>query len=313
MADRGRVLQATVAGHDAFWTNPDWDGAAWNVGGDRLWLGPEQNWFWTTRHSHDPADSEVQAGLDPGQWSTVEDGPGYCGVAQRVRVRHLHRNQSAVFDVTRSFTILDLDLPLFQQHVAYRTTASLSVDDGPDGELVSLWSLVQVPNGGVLEFPHVGPTDYRDYFEPVRPDHLGHADDGLTLRITGTSRHKIGLPPWVGNGRMAYSRPVEGGRLVVFRHFEAKPWLPYCDRPQGVDAGAGDAVQAYNDGGQYGGFGEVEHHSPAVVIGGRGAGGGITDDSLTVVGLVAERDWAEWRQAWLLARRLPVVGPEWRR
>ena len=45
LPQRGRVLQVTVAGQDAFWVNPNWTGD-WNVGGDRLWVGPEISWFW---------------------------------------------------------------------------------------------------------------------------------------------------------------------------------------------------------------------------------------------------------------------------
>jgi hypothetical protein len=45
LPERGRVLQIETGGHEAFWNPPEMT-AAWNLGGERLWLGPEASWFW---------------------------------------------------------------------------------------------------------------------------------------------------------------------------------------------------------------------------------------------------------------------------
>lgn len=299
----GRMLQATVAGHDALWRNADWDGTAWNVGGDRLWLGPEVNWFWTTRHSDDPATAVVQEGLDPGAWRVVEQSAGHCFVAQTARVRHLHRGATATFELSRSFHLEDVRLPLFSEHLAYRVEATATAVEAPPGEQASLWTLLQVPNGGVLELPNVPGDGYRHYFGS--PDGiLDDSDDVVSLRITGSQRYKIGVASWATNGRAAYHRAVPGGRLVILHLFSPQPWRPYADRPQ-LAEGDGDALEAYNDGGEFGGFGEVEHHSPALTIGGPDRS--VADTSLTIVGVVAEDDWAAWRQTWLLSPTLPSL------
>jgi len=59
----------------------------------------------------------------------------------------------------------------------------------------------------------------------------------------------------------------------------------------------GDAVQVYNDDGNFGNFGEMEYHTPALVA---GAGNDlIQDTNLTVAGFVARSDWDAWQRRWL--------------
>jgi hypothetical protein len=49
---------------------------------------------------------------------------------------------------------------------------------------------------------------------------------------------------------------------------EVHPERRYCDHPLGTDpAGQGDAIQVFEDGGHYGGYAEIEHHSPAARYG----------------------------------------------
>lgn len=64
-------------------------------------------------------------------------------------------------------------------------------------------------------------------------------------------------------------RPVAGGHVVIEREIDIKPGMPYCDLPRAKTTGPdGDAVQAYNDGGRNGPtYGELQHHTPAVILG----------------------------------------------
>ena len=68
-------------------------------------------------------------------------------------------------------------------------------------------------------------------------------------------------------------------------------------RPLTARGDRGDAVQVYNDGGDLGGFGEMEFHSPALVVG-RG-NDWLQDSCFTVVGFVPARQWRKWTDHWL--------------
>jgi hypothetical protein len=300
---RGRVLQASVRGHDAYWIAPDGEPSDWNVGGDRLWLGPEAAWFWTRLDTFDPETAEVQPALDPGSWRVVELERDRCVVAQEVVLRHQHQAADATFGLVRSFTRIDAEWPGTSDLIAYRTDTVLTVDaSAVTGERVSVWSILQVPNGGSVLVGTYGAPTYRDYFDPTLPELLDTLPGALAFRITGTSRHKIGIPPWNTTGALAYARPVAGGQVVIQRRFAPQPWRAYCDRPLAVPSGQGDAVQVYNDGGEFGGFGEVEFHTAAVPV----APGPIplVDSHVTLVGFVGDDHWPSWRDRF-------VTSPAW--
>jgi len=292
LPSRGRVLQVNAGGADAFWVNPRWTGD-WNVGGDRLWLSPEADFHWATRRV-DFSKYVVPAAVDPGHWKLERQEPGFCQVRQRVAVPHQHQTAKVRGEVTRSFTAVELpDAPGF---VAYRTDTELRLVDGPRGQPVGLWFLLQVPNGGEMIIGCRQRPVFRTHFGsvpgPLRP--VGQGE--LRLRITGDHQYKIGVPHPVVSGRAAYVRPVGRKYLVIARRFFPQPWRAYCDGPLRARGTPGDAVQVFNDSGALGGFGELESHSPALVVG-RGADR-LVDSSLTMVGMVAARDWPRWQRAW---------------
>ncbi|HWO67825.1 MAG TPA: hypothetical protein VNO31_48095 [Umezawaea sp.] len=236
---RGRILQVTVAGVPAFWTNPS--AADWNIGGDRLWLGPERDWFYS---SGGLADHVVPASIDPGPWS---DGPPWS--ADVVLVRRRTGLETHV-GITREVTVLGAGV--------YETRTTVNVHSGLP---VSAWSIVSVPLGGVLELPLADALTYHDYLDPIDPARLEVADGRLSLRLTGDTMTKIGLPPSVVGGPLTYTV----GGLRVERAVTVHPDRTYCDLPIGA-TGQGDAVQVFEDDGHYGGYAELEHHSPAATV-----------------------------------------------
>ncbi len=235
--ERGRVLQVSVDGVDAF-----------TAGGDRLWLSPEWAWYWPDLTSYDPATHHVPPSMDPGSWHIVSDDP--LTVVQDVTLRHLHGGDDVTATVSRSFALADPG----DADVAYAVTARLDVRSGSTP--VGLWSLVQVPRGGVATVP--GAAAARDYFDPTPPGLWSLSPEGLSVRLDGASLFKLGVP---SASSWAYARPVGDRVLTVTRTFAASGG-PYADVPLSALGSPGDGVQVFHDGGLLGGFAECEHHSP---------------------------------------------------
>ncbi|HEY3333012.1 MAG TPA: DUF6786 family protein [Capsulimonadaceae bacterium] len=297
LPDRGRVLQVSMDGHNAFWVNTAPDGG-WNVGGDRLWLGPENDWNWQTTGPADFAKYAVPGAMDPGAWVVVESTDTGCMLRHSGTIRATTSDRALSFTVERSIAIVEEASPrYFSSFIAYQTTNTLHVDDSVAGATADLWILAQVPGGGQLIVGTRMRPEIRHYFGDL-PDSMRTLSHGsISFDITGDHMYKAGIAPEHLTGRMAYARQIDGGRLVLYRKIHPKPWLEYCDRPLESQTPHGDAFQVYNDGGEFGGFGEMEHHSPRVALG--AGAGSVTDTYTTIVGIVTDEDWANWRSFWL--------------
>lgn len=250
----GRVLQVTLQGVPAFWTNPS--ATDWNVGGDRLWLSPERDWFWSGDTSDDLGDHLVPPSIDPGPWRLTSSTGTRAALVMDTMLSNRRTGAETRVEVARDITLLSTA----PDRVMYETRTSVTVHSG---QPVSAWSIVSVPLGGIATAGLSAPLAYRDYLAPIDPARLSGGNH-LSLHLTGETMTKIGLPPDVFAGDLDYTC----GPLRIERTIDVRPDLRYGDLPVGTDpTRQGDVLQIFEDDGHYGGYAELEHHSPVAEVG----------------------------------------------
>lgn len=239
----GRVLQVVLAGEPAFWTAGEPQG--WNVGGDRLWLGPESDWFWSTDDHSDLAAHVVPPEIDPGRW-TARTHDHHTTLTMHADLTHRRTGTITSVRVHRDIDLLATS----PTSVTYRTATTLDVLAGPPGQPVDAWSVLQVPNGGVAEVGLRAPLTYRDHLAPLDPAHITDHGTRATITLTGDAMFKIGFAPETVTGDVTYRH----GAFTIRRVVDVGPDR-YCE----------DAIQIFDDDGHYGDYAELEHHTPAAI------------------------------------------------
>jgi hypothetical protein len=244
----GRILQACVRGRDAFWVAPE--PSDWNLGGDRLWLGPERDWFWRGSGRSDLAQHLVPAAIDPGNWDVVHSSPSRLDLVLTATLVDRNTGAPTSVVVERHITV-HADT---RYVVDYETETVVHVQSG---QPVDAWSILQVPLGGVLEIGVTGHFSFRDHLpSPVDPSRFALSPGLAAISLTGYHMSKVGLTPSVATGLLRYTRPG----LVIERHIDVHPGGDYLDGPYHH---TGDVIQVFEDDGHYGGYAELEHHSTA--------------------------------------------------
>lgn len=269
-----------LSGNNLFWMNdavfkPEFwkDGPEWNAGGLRTWLAPEESFF---------LDSEnvafIPEALDPGAYSLVSSSATMAIFSNNLTLRTRDGIEYRCI-LTREIHLLESyqwpemsALPERVQYAGVRVVHSLeNAGDriiGEDIPLIGLWSILQVKTPGTMIIPVTDPgrdgDAWRHYFDPAPSDWIADAGDAFTVKLDGRRRFKIGFAPEYSAAAIACISQDAGGNGTLFvQQFMVDPGGVYVDRPPGVKSGNGDAVQLYNDDGNYGGFAELECHGPA--------------------------------------------------
>ncbi len=281
-----RVLACELPGvaDNLFWHDPALAGAETAApllakggpfGGDRFWVAPEVGFIWKDLAAArvDPiSTAELPVAMDPGEWGVIEQEDGRLVWAATMALRDHRSGKKITLNVSRE--VLELgpptDLPAGVSHVSFAVRHDLSLVQGDEQAVAGAWQLLQIPPGGTLVCPTTGPAGRpRVYFDEPGPDNLRVDDRAVRFFVGGPGRVKVGLRADQTAGRMGYYRPLEdGAATLIARWFLPQPGEVYVDLPRDSDAlVGGDTLQAYSDDGTYGGFGEMEHHEPAIVVG----------------------------------------------
>ncbi|HEX7010824.1 MAG TPA: DUF6786 family protein [Phycisphaeraceae bacterium] len=249
--------------------------AGGSIGGDRLWIAPEISFMWPDlqlARQDSISTYNLPAAMDPAAWKLRQEGPAHALFATTMRLQDHRFKRSLAIEATRQFSIIDRpagipdDLPCLSFAIANQITLT----QADPGAVAGGWDLLQVPPTGTLICPTVTPVPSpRSYFNPFGPRHVQSSPHAVRFLIDGRRRIKMGLLAEQTTGRMAYYRALaQGQSSLIVRIFAPQPGEPYADLPlDTTELLGGDTLQAYNDDGSFGGFGEMEYHDPALIAG----------------------------------------------
>jgi hypothetical protein len=257
--------------HEAF-ANPEsfqahLDSGDWNLGGERIWIAPEIQFnitdrfdFWNTY--------DLPTQLDPGNYA-LEEAAGKVRLHQQVTLDmyNIANGQktidleSLIYPVKDPLRNVSAYATLLEgvKFAGYERQVTLSEAEH-DGNVVGTWNLIQVNSGGqllILASPHTEATNYYDAI----PDEAQTVVDGnhIRINITGDNQFKVGYKSPHILGRIAYFNTLDdGSAYLLVRNFFNNPSSVYPEEPPEAVGVSGDSVHVYNDGGQFGGFGEME-------------------------------------------------------
>ena len=268
----GRILGIFVNDANVLWVNPCLDEVlatgGWNVGGLRLWISPERNFYY-----EEPERFEgwrCPSTLDPAAYKIIRVGRREVALEGKLSALDRMRGWRFAAAVRRDVMLVEENRLLIRDSM---------VADYP-GE-VNLWALAQVKPGrhGTVLVPVRRGAKPIHYFDPIPPERLVLASDHVALRIDGERVYKLGVRPEdlpaEGEAVVAYVAELEQGTwgMVCMRTHDAPRSQEEClDVAKADPEGPKGAVQSYNSGPEagLGKFGEIElQFRPAVEVGGR--------------------------------------------
>ena len=244
-----------------------------NLGGDRTWLGAEQDLNRGDLAAPLGAYLPPQS-LDPGEWRLARQGQ-VVTMSLQGRVPIKRRRVYADVVIERAVSMIPnplrreaaaRELLAGVEYVGYEQETVLSLVSCADkGAQMGIWNLIVLPTGGWIIVPTLGRPAVRDFFPSTAPGRVQIKEHAIHFLLDGRAQHKIGLRAAELIGRAGYLRAEADGRwTLVVRAFGLNPSGDYIDIPPDDEHDLGYAFEAYNDDGKLGDFGELEYHAPAI-------------------------------------------------
>lgn len=304
-----RIVGCDIAGvsENVFWHDPKVEDAAeagqsleLGFGGDRFWLAPEIGFRWPdlARARANVWDGVfTPAQMDPGDWRVAEERDDLVRTTAEMKMHDYRVKKNVAVRVSRQVALSSLPdgLPSGLRSVSFSINNTVTLLEGDKGAVIGGWDILQVRSGGTLICPTVSPIDRpRQYYGEFDPVRTKIDERAVRFTLDGKNQLKIGLSAMQTTGRMGYFHAEAGGKAwLIFRAFDTLPGEPYVDVPLTSDELlGGDALQSYNDNGQFGGFGEMEYQEPGLIV-----GQGPTTRSTSSVTHVLSGDDAAVREA----------------
>ena len=277
-----------------FWLNDVWKERTafhnfiaergWNLGGERMWVAPEIQYFVRDRQDFLGSYS-LQPELDPGQYRLTQIHASTWQLQQHMNLAVYSAGDSPkLLTATRQIRPAPNPLDALSAcdalmagvvYAGYEQAITLS-DSAPNHVLSATWSLIQVKPGGDVLIPASPMVETTVYIPPAQSNFQTIANGHVRIPITGRSSFKVGFKAAHVTGRAAYVQALSDGRVALFvRNFHNNPSAIYAEEPANLPGGIGQSTFVYNDDGNLGGFGELECLGQA--IGGQSGSSQQTD------------------------------------
>ncbi len=190
-----RVLGAFLGGSpNLLWVNPKIEEelreGGWNVGGLRLWISPERNFFY--RRPEEFEDWFCPQGLDPGSYRIVEASSDRAVLEGEIAAfDHLAKDELKGL-VRREIRLLEGGAGRLRLRIRERIL-------GEYRSRINPWVLAQVPTGyagvGTVLAPARRGAEPIPYFGEIPRDRLRVSANHVSFRIDGNFVAKLGIKP----------------------------------------------------------------------------------------------------------------------
>lgn len=258
-------LNPVLASADEFKAFLDADD--WNLGAERVWVAPEVQYNITDRFRFDETFA-LPPQMDPCDFALAQIAERCWHLKQEMVLQaHVLAEGQKELHVERwiqpaanplRFLSGFAELMHGLRFAGYEQIVSLT-ELAHDDIMSESWSSIMLNPGGVMLVPASPLLEYDDYREPIDGEHQRLFSNHVRLRITGDRRYKVGYKAVHLTGRLAYFSELGNGQsYLVVRNYLNNPSSVYVEEPPHLPGRKGNAVHVYNDGGHYGGFGELE-------------------------------------------------------
>jgi hypothetical protein len=274
----GRVMGLyPEEGLNVLWTNPAMNsiveakrllsGDVWtNLGGDRTWISPEIELF--IKDMAQPMDSYcVPRAVDPGSYSILSQKNNEITLINEMPVEFF-RNKCKISLILQKqikpLYLPDFDLPSGISAAGYELKCTLYSPENASADIrPAVWNLLQVPGGGEIVVPLKNSQPPAPFFG----EQVYKQDKGLVSALVPAMRegYKFGIHAGNCCGMMLYLNRKGTKPFLIVRQFDVHNAEEYFDVSFKTPKERGFPQQIYVDDGNFGGFGEMEHHSPAVI------------------------------------------------
>jgi hypothetical protein len=283
----GRIFAFPREGEDGlFWINPAFADSKqfaafasrreWNIGGDRVWIGPEIQFItqaWAERPGEAPHRIPWQ--MDPGDFTlNALDGDEretpICRLEQKVDLK-AHTVAEGLARIQLERVIQPASDPLAGAGLASgvflggyeQRIRMLALDSGTAP--AEWWSVTNLHPAGDIYFAATPDVRVTDFIQSAPPELRLQGPGYVGGRITGDCGYKLGFSMPHLLGRYAYLAKHDDGTAHLFvRAFTSSPEGRYLEQAAHRPGYTGAAAFVYNDGGGLGGFGEFECMGAAI-------------------------------------------------
>jgi hypothetical protein len=243
----------------------------WNIGGNRIWISPERNFFYKK-----PKEFEewfCQQSLDPGSWRIISWDERSVVLEEESEIKDFLGNTEVHALLSRQIFVSDAWLKKNLGYMRIRVMDAIAArGDLKNG--INLWALTQIRPGEEKSGTVIIPTRRKakpiHYFGKIPGDRLRVFGDHVSFKIDGSAVYKLGI---------ASEDIPQCSEIIYYVEYDREAFLlsmrtvmtpttqeECLDVAKAEPSGPRGCIQSYNSGPDLC-FGEMElHFKPAIRV-----------------------------------------------